>query len=279
MTLVCRQFQDMILSIVHARLLQFYPPKNLPLTLNCCHPAALMDTFRGLCPPATYIDTPGLASDISCTSESNSRHAAWNDGSSLLYSHFVLQGQNIRPVHMDSDEPFFQFCTTLSLSTHVSLSNTVSWLVTRKRTKRLMRAWLAKCATRRLHSAAADKGKQDASDEIQCSNSRSSSEDNIHTMWTDQSENFGLRIRIEDRTLAERSADYRANIHGVEQAASYDMHIQGECTSLHRRVQREIQKKGKEEAKMSLRYLASSSPKHSNAPYTVMLKTNAMPYI
>lgn len=258
----------MILSIVHARLLGFYPPKSLPLTLNCCHPAAPMDIYRGLRPPATYLDTPGLASDIGCTSESSPRDAARNDGFSLLYSNFLLQGQTIRPVHMDSDEPFFQLCTNLSLLTHVSPSNTVSWLVTRKRTTRLMRAWLAKCAIHRLHTASADKRKRDANDEIQCSNSRSSSEDNIHTMWTDESKNFGLRVKIEDRTLALGSADSRAKIHGVEQAASYDMHIQGACTSLHRPGQRKLQKKGKGEANISFRYISFFPTTHRNARYS-----------
>lgn len=244
----------MILSIVHARLLHFYPPNSLPLTLNCYHPAAPRDAFRGLCPPATYLDTPGLAS------ESSPRQAARNDGFSLLYSHFVLEGQTIRPVNMDSDELFFQICTTLSLSTHITPSNTVSWLVTQKRTLRLRRAWLAKCATRRLPTATSDKSKRDGNDEIQCSNSGSSSEDDIHTLWTDESKNFGLRVKIEDRTLAMSSADYRANIHGLVQATSYDMHIQGVCTPLHRPVQREIQKKRKEEAKISLRYICCFLP-------------------
>lgn len=125
---------------------------------------------------------------------------------------------------MDSDEPFFQLCTNLSLSTHVSPSNTVSWMVTRKRTSRLMRDWLAKCATRQLHS-------------------QSSSEDDIHTIWTDQNKNFGLRVKVEDRRLALGSADSWVNIYGVEQAANYDMHIKGVFTSLHRPGQKEIQKK------------------------------------
>lgn len=190
---------------------------------------------------------------------------------------------------MDPEELFFQLCTTLSLSIIVSPSATVSWLVTRKRTLRLRRAWLAKCATRRLHTAASDKSKRDANDEIQCSNSGSSSEDDIHTLWTDESKNFGLRVKIEDRTLAMSSADYRANIHGLEQAASYDMHIQGVCTDtpLHLPVQREIQKKRKEEAKISLRYILSSDQKPYTAileytailKYIAILKANTMLYI
>lgn len=215
----------MILSIVHARLLHFYPPKLLPLTLNCCCP---QDDFRGLCPPATYLDTPGLASDVSCTGEINPIHSARNDGFSHLYSRFVLEGHIIRPVTIELGEPVCKFCTTLSLLTHVSPSNTVSWLVTQKRTFELTRAWMAKRVTRRRRTAAADtKSKRGANDEIQCSNSKSSSEDNIHTMWTDESKNFGLRVKIEGRTSLLNEAEFMPQNLRLEPPASYRIHIQG----------------------------------------------------
>lgn len=213
----------MILSIVHARLLHFYPPKLLPLTLNCYSP---QHGFL-LCPPATYLDTPGLASDVSCTGEINPILAARNDGFSHLYSRFVLEG-HILPVTIESGEPVCKFCTTLSLLTHISPSNTVSWLVTQKRAVELTRAWLAKRVTRQRRTAAADtKRKRGANDEIQCSNIKSSSEDNTHTIWTDESKNLGLRVKIEGSTSLLNEAEFIPRNRRLEPPASYKIHIQG----------------------------------------------------
>lgn len=215
----------MILSIVHARLLHFYPPKLLPLTLNCYSP---QHGFRVLFPPATYLDTPGLASDVSCTGEINPILAARNDGFSHLYSRFVLEGHILRPVTIESGEPVCKFCTTLSLLTHISPSNTVSWLVTQKRAVELTRAWLAKRVTRRRRTAAADtKRKRGANDEIQCSNIKSSSEDNTHTIWTDESKNLGLRVKIEGNTSLLNEAEFIPRNRRLKPPASYKIHIQG----------------------------------------------------
>lgn len=215
----------MILSIVHARLLHFYPPKLLALTLNCYCP---QDDFRGLCPPATYLDTPGLASNVSCTGEINPIHAARNNGFSHLYSRFVLEGHIIRPVTIEFGEPVCKFCTTLSLLTHVSPSDSVSWLVTQKQIFELTRAWMAKRVTRRRRTAAPNtKRKRGANDEIQCLNSKSSSPDNIHTMWTDESKNFGLRVKIEGRTSLLNEAEFMPQNCRLEPPASYNIHIQG----------------------------------------------------
>lgn len=218
----------MVLTIVHARLLHFYPPKSLPLTLNCYYPKAPTDVRRCLCAPATYLDTPGLASDVSYTGGISPRHAARNGGFSQLYSRFVLGGHIIRPVTIEYDKPACKLCATLSLSTHVSSSNTVSWLVTRKRTFEQTKAWMARRVTRRRHTVAADiKSKRDANDEIQCSNSRSSSEDNIHTMWTDESKNFGLRVKIEGRTSRPNETELMPQSRSLEPPASFNIHIQG----------------------------------------------------
>lgn len=219
----------MILSIVHARLLHFYPPKLLPLTLNCYYPKAPTDDFRGLCPPAIYLDTPGLASDVSCTGEISPRHAGGNDGFSHLYSRFVLEGHIIRPVTIEIGAPVCKFCTTLSLTTHVSPSNTVSWLVTQKRTFELTRTWMAKRVTHRRHTSAANIKRKRVTnyEEIQCSNSKSSSEDNIHTMWTDESKNFGLRVKIEGRTILINEAEFMPRNRRLEPPANYNIHIQG----------------------------------------------------
>lgn len=123
------------------------------------------------------------------------------------------------------------------------------------------------------NTATSDKSKGDACDEEQCSNSLSSSENGIHTLWTDESKNFGLRVKIEDCKLATSSANYRANTHGLVQAASHDMHIKGVST-LHFIVQF-TEKHSKNEKRM-LRYpfdayVAFFQPKQSNAPYTASL--------
>lgn len=87
---------------------------------------------------------------------------------------------------------------------------------------------MAKRVTRRRRTAAADiKRKRGANDEIQCSNSKSSSEDNIHTMWTDGSKNFGLRVKIEGRTSLLNEAEFMPRNRRLEPPASYNIHIQG----------------------------------------------------
>lgn len=88
---------------------------------------------------------------------------------------------------------------------------------------------MAKRVTRRRHTAAANiKRKRVANyDEIQCSNSKSSCEDNIHTMWTDESKNFGLRVKIEGRTILTNEAEFMPRNRRLEPPASYNIHIQG----------------------------------------------------
>lgn len=216
----------MIFSIVHARLLHFYPPKSLPLTLQCYYFKAYVDEFRGLCPPATYLDTPGLASDVSYTGEISPNHAVRDNGFSQLYSRFVLKDIT-RPVNIDLGESVCKFCTTLSLSTNVSPSNTVSWLVIRKRTFELTRAWMAMRVSRRRRTAATDiKRKRDSNDEIQCLNNKSSSEDNIYTMWTDESKNFGLRVKIEGR-VGLLTEEELTRLNRDKPPARYNIHIRG----------------------------------------------------
>lgn len=211
----------MISGIVQARLLHFYPPKSLPLTLKCYYPKAPMDHFRALCPPATYLDTVGLATDVCYAGEISPRHAAINDGFRHLYSRFVLNKPLIRPITIEFAEYVCKFCTTLSLLTHVSPSSTVSWLVTQNRTFELTRAWMAKRVTRRHHAVAAEiERKPNANHGIKCSNSKFSSEVNIHTMWTDENKNFGLRVRIENCTGPLNEREFMPS-------ASYNIHIQG----------------------------------------------------
>lgn len=217
----------MIRSIVHARLLHFYPPKLLPLTLtlNCYCPP---HDFRVLCPPATYLDTPGLASDVSCTGEINPIPTARKDGYSHFYSRFVLEEHLIKPLTIDFGGPVCKFCTTLSLLTHVSPSSSVSWLVTQKRTIELTRAWMARRLIRQGRTAAAAiKRKRGANDEMQCSNIKSSSEDNTHTIWTDDSKNFGLMVKIEGSTSLLDEAEFMPRNRRLEPPASYTIHIQG----------------------------------------------------
>lgn len=215
----------MIRSIIHARLLHFYPPKLLPLTLNFYCP---QHDFRVLCAPATYLDIPGLDSDVNCTGEINPILAARNDGFSHLYSRFALEEHLIRPLTIEFGEPVCKFCTSLSLVTHSSPYNSVSWLVTQKRTVELTRAWMAKHLIRqRRTAAAAIKRKRGANDEIQCSNIKSSSEDNTHTFWADESKNFGLRVKIEDSTSLLDEAEFMPRNRRLEPPASYTIHIQG----------------------------------------------------
>lgn len=211
----------MILSIVHARLLHFYPPKFLPLTLNCSCP---QDDFRGLWPPATYVDTPGLASDVSCTGETNPILAPRNNGFSHLYSRFALESS--RPVTIELGEPVCKFCTSLSLITHNSPSDTVSWLVTQKRTFELTRAWMGERVNgRRRTAAVGSKRKRGANVKVQCSDGKSSSEDSIYTMWTDDSKNFGLRVKIEGSLL--NGAEFIPRNRRFEPPVIYKIYIQG----------------------------------------------------
>lgn len=82
--------------------------------------------------------------------------------------------------------------------------------------------------TPRRRTAAGDiECKRGAKDEIQCSDSKSSSEDNIHTMWTDGNKNFGLRVKIEGRTSLLDEAEIMPRNRRLEPPASYNIQIQG----------------------------------------------------
>lgn len=78
---------------------------------------------------------------------------------------------------------------------------------------------------RRRNASVGTKRKRGANDKVQCSDSKSSSEDSIHTIWTDDSKNFGLRVKIEGRLL--NGAEFIPRNRRFEPPVIFKIYIQG----------------------------------------------------
>lgn len=242
---VCHRFQDLILRIVHSRLLLAASLKDVKLILECYHPSAQYTEPYLFC---DYLGTPGLSDEVE--GQGSIYKAADKDGRlgrlRGIYSRF-------RPTRPDADPPFrsrFSGDTsesrtysadfvrepsdpvemvsqTINLDAHELFSQIcvsanlvkvgprrgvfLSCIdVLRKTTPRIWRHWLAQ------QSSGATKADQ-------CEDER--------VIWVDKSRNVGIRARVEERR-------WRRNLPVLmhkdeDQAVSYSLELEGNSITGH----------------------------------------------
>ena len=254
---VCHRFRDLIVRIIHNRLLKAASLKDHKLILECYHPTAQYTEPYLLC---EYLGTPGL-------SDANGREAFTQDGNhrmgelGMLYSRFLPRSKDAeseprivrshpagdvpgsrtsptpsssstplqpdiitRAVSMESHELFSQLCVSASLvqvgpRRGVFLSCVD---VLKKTTTRMFRDWLSG------KTETSNDPDLDVSEHFtngMASKPRSSSEQSRRLMWVDPENNVGLRVRAHERKWI-RNAPIL--IHQDEdQAISYSLELSG----------------------------------------------------
>ena len=146
-----------------------------------------------------------------------------------LYSRFgpaqrgEQKGDVGRAINMDGHELFSQLCTSLTLISVVQYGHVH---VQKERTVRLWRDWLAKYASNPIiltqDSASMERRPSPTTHEY----FRFSSELD-RTIWTDQSQNVGLRVRVHDRRSSLQQRDAQLHSADEDQPVSYDIYIEG----------------------------------------------------
>ncbi|MCJ1469588.1 hypothetical protein MMC07_008223 [Pseudocyphellaria aurata] len=192
------------------------------LQLRCHHPAA--DYTRGG-EYYDYLGTLGLSRAGHAGASPTSDDVA-GGGLRGLYSRFSPaqcdeQKWGVgRIINLDGHELFSQLCTSLTLTKIVRCDHVY---VQENRTVRLWRDWLAQCA-----SCPIDLIRDGASVE----RSRSSSQERSpfsgeldRTIWTDQDQNVGLRVRVHDRKSSLEERHDRFQDADEDQPVSYDLDI------------------------------------------------------
>lgn len=174
-----------------------------------------------------YVCTPGLGE------AGHARAPLKNDGTAGsglggLYSRFgpaQRDGQQCcvgQVIDMDGHELFSQLCTSLTLINSMQCGHVY---VQKKRTLRLWRDWLAQHASNSI-----DFTQDDASGERGRSTSQERSLFNSEldrTIWTDQSQNVGLRVSVHDRKSSLEERHGRMQNADEDQPVSYDLDIEG----------------------------------------------------
>ncbi|CAF9930205.1 MAG: hypothetical protein HETSPECPRED_007568 [Heterodermia speciosa] len=256
LSLVCRRFQDLVLHIVHTRLLVAAALKDLRLILECYHPSAQYTEPYLFC---EYLGTPGLSDEINrehsehspaekngCLSrfrEIYSRfrpirpdadlplrsHPAGDVPGSRTYSQDLARNKQPQTVEMvtqiinlDAHELFSQLCVSANLvkigpRRGVFLS-CIDLL--HKTTPRIWRTWLAdKAEKARLSSTSGL-----ALTELQ--NDR----DHGHVMWIDSRRNVGIRVRVCERRWCQNRPVLMH--HDEDEAVSYSLELEGKLIKL-----------------------------------------------
>lgn len=222
---VCHRFQNLIIRIVHGRLLRAATLTDRKLILECYHPSAQYTEPYLYC---DYLGTPGLSDEIEGQGpiyEIADDQAAKQGTLGRLYSHFRPTRKDPEPKihrpHPAGDvpgsrtsevanrirEPFERNTVTqnVSLEAHelfMQLRFLVAVVQTGPRrgfflsveniidkTQRIFRNWLAEKAK------ATEKHMTGASDSV--ANKLGREADN--TLWVDQDKKVGLRVRVEER--------------------------------------------------------------------------------
>ena len=254
---VSHRFQNLIIRIIHGRLLRAATLDDRKLILECYHPSAQYTEPYLYC---DYLGSPGLSDDV----EGQGRiYQIANDPNSRgtfqkLYSHFRPTRKDLEPivrphpagdipgtrtsdaaglsrsprdaetvrqnVSLEAHELFSQLCFSAGLvqvgpRRGVFLSNID--IVDRK-TIRIWRQWLAEMARKReegYNSAA----KASSGDLLEASND--SGDDLEQLIWVDQNKIAGLKLYVKERKWRR---DMPLLIHKDEdQAVSYSLELEG----------------------------------------------------
>ncbi|KAL2040431.1 hypothetical protein N7G274_006874 [Stereocaulon virgatum] len=242
---VAHRFQNLIIRIVHARLLQAASLKDRKLILECYHPSAQYTEPYLHC---DYLGTPGLSGD---TAGQGSIYEIAEDHASegtlqTLYSRFRPTRNDPQPtlfrshpagdipgsrtmeraaarmipqaevvsqnVNLEAHEPFTQLRLLASLvqvgprrGFFISIQNIVE-----KKTARIFRTWLAEMAERTVHDDAAN-------------SPASISPEEESVVWVDHNKIAGLRVRVKETRWRK---DAPILIHRDEgQAISYSLEL------------------------------------------------------
>lgn len=249
---VCHRFQNIILHIVHSRLLLAASLKDLKLILECYHPSAQYTEPYLFC---EYLGTPGLSDEIEGEGfiyprpEQNGRLGRLRG----IYSRFrptppdadppfrshpagdipgswsSLESPTHKPpevielvtqsINIDAQELFSQLCVSANLvrigpRRGVFLSCID---VLRKTTPRVWRHWLAERAE---SSKTSNLGLTDLSND----------RDSERIVWVDNNKNVGIRVRVQERR-------WRSNMPVLvhkddDQAVSYSLELEGKSITL-----------------------------------------------
>lgn len=218
---VCHLFQILTARIIHTRLLQAVTSRDYSLQLRCHHPAAdYTNEFYD------YLGTPGLGAAAHARALPSNDDAA-KSGLGGLYSRFGPAQRDEqkcnagRVINMDEHELFSQLCTSLTLIKTVRYGRVY---VQKKRTFRLFRDWLARCASHSndsIRHGVCVEWNQVTSQECSLSSSELD-----HTIWTDQSQNVGLRVRVHDSKSSAEEQHGPLQDADKDQPVSYDLDIE-----------------------------------------------------
>lgn len=221
---VCHFFQSLTTRIIYIRLLQAVSPQNYSLQLRCHHPAADYTKGNEL---YNHIGTLGLGD------AGHARAPLKNDGTAGsglggLYSRFGAAQRDAQKcdvgqvIDMDGHELFSQLCTSLTLIKPMQYGHVY---VQKKRTLRLWRDWLAQCASNSIEFIQDDTSGERSRSTSQERSLFSSELD--RTIWTDQSQNVGLRVGVHDRKSSLEERHDRMQNADEDQPVSYDLDIEG----------------------------------------------------
>lgn len=125
-------------------------------------------------------------------------------------------------INMDEHELFSQLCTSVTLIKTVQNGRVY---VQKKRTFRLFRDWLARCASHSndfIRDGVCVERIQVTSQECSLSSSELD-----RTIWTDQSKNVGLRVRVHDSKSSTEEQHGQLQNTDKDQPVSYDLEIEG----------------------------------------------------
>lgn len=149
-------------------------------------------------------------------------------GMGSLYSRFGPTQQDERKcdvgrvISMDGHELFSQLCTSLTL---IKVVQCGSVYLQKKRTMRLWRDWLAQCAFKSIdftRDGTSMEGCRSTSQEHSLFGSKLD-----RMIWTDQSQNVGLRVRVQSRESSLEGRHGRLQNADEDEPISYDLAIEG----------------------------------------------------
>ena len=247
---VCHRFQNLIIRIIHERLLRAASLTDRKVILECYHPSAQYTEPYLYC---DYLRTQGLSDEIQGPIYDVADDQAAKEGTLWrLYSHFRPTRKDSEPkiyrshpagdvpgsrtnevanrnrehfernsvrqnVSLEAHELFMQLHFLVAVvqtgprrGFFLSVENLID------RTQRLFRSWLAERAE------AAEVHKPGASDRV--TNELGSEADEI--LWVDQKKIVGLRVRVEER---KGQKERPILLHKDEdQAISYTLELEGE---------------------------------------------------
>lgn len=123
---------------------------------------------------------------------------------------------------MDGHELFSQLCTSLTLIKIVQYDHV---FVQKTRTLRLWRNWLTHCASNSIDFIRDSESPERSRNTIQGRSHCNSELD--RTIWTDQSQNVGLRVLVCDRKSSPEERRGRPQSTDEDQPVSYDLDVEG----------------------------------------------------